>query len=401
MAKHGKTFDDVIEGNAERMLKDGRQIFRFDTFGDEAFWGGALKLHQAIAGDRLGGVGPGVSPATALAVGLKVDADALPPDVIQAIRRGRVNLNDPAVTLALLDCERGRRPDRHSRTGRAPRVGRDPVLVVSFDRRQLGRPGHRPQARRMAEPRLERRRDRRARAGSQRGGRPAPDRSADRAQGAEQLGPRQVRCAALPRRQGVPAGREKRRHAHPGGVRACGRQPDHLHGLGRHLALERVRREPRDARQGDIRRCPIGRPAAIPRRRPRRIRERAQRSGSDHVEAAGAAVLPAVDSGPDAGARLLRFDARPRRGKAVFNGRANCSSCHVPPLFTEPGWNMHTRAGDRDRRFPVEPIAGSADTGRRHSAACSHGRRAASTTTAASPICEPSSITTTASSPST
>src|SRR6185503_9393426 len=93
MAKHGKTFDDVIEGNAQKMLKDGRQIFRFDTFGDEAFWGGALKLHQAIAGERLGGVGPGVSPATALAVGLKVDANALPPDVIQDLRRGRVNLN--------------------------------------------------------------------------------------------------------------------------------------------------------------------------------------------------------------------------------------------------------------------------------------------------------------------
>ena len=48
----GKTFDDVIARNAERMLEEGRRIFRFDTFGDEAFWGGALKLHQAIAGER-------------------------------------------------------------------------------------------------------------------------------------------------------------------------------------------------------------------------------------------------------------------------------------------------------------------------------------------------------------
>jgi len=98
-----KTFDDVVRKNAERMLEEGRRIFRFDTFGDEAFWSGALKLHQAIAGERNGGVGPGVSPATALAVGLKVDAEALPDDVLKAIRRGRVNLNDPAVTLALLD----------------------------------------------------------------------------------------------------------------------------------------------------------------------------------------------------------------------------------------------------------------------------------------------------------
>ena len=85
------------------MLEEGRQIFRYDTFGDEAFWGDTLKLHQAIEGERFGGVGPGVSPATALAVGLKVDAEALPPNVLNAIRRGRVNLNDPAVTLALLD----------------------------------------------------------------------------------------------------------------------------------------------------------------------------------------------------------------------------------------------------------------------------------------------------------
>ena len=50
----------------------------------------------------MGGVGPGVSPATALAVGLKVDVDALPASLIAAIKEGKVNLNDPATTLALL-----------------------------------------------------------------------------------------------------------------------------------------------------------------------------------------------------------------------------------------------------------------------------------------------------------
>jgi hypothetical protein len=71
-------FDRVIRNHAESLWERGRSIFRYDTFGDEAFWGGALKLHQAIAGETLGGVGPGLSPATALAVGLKVDIDALP-----------------------------------------------------------------------------------------------------------------------------------------------------------------------------------------------------------------------------------------------------------------------------------------------------------------------------------
>jgi len=95
-------FDDVIRDNATRMLAEGKQTFRFDTFGDEVFWGDALQLHKAIAGEQHGGVGPGVSPKTAFAVGLKVDVDALPKDLRQQLRDGKVNLDDPATTLALL-----------------------------------------------------------------------------------------------------------------------------------------------------------------------------------------------------------------------------------------------------------------------------------------------------------
>lgn len=84
------------------LLAQGKQTFRFDTFGDEDFWGGALKLHQAIEGEQFGGVGSGVSPATALAVGLKVDVEALPQPLQNRLRKGQVDLNDPAVTLALL-----------------------------------------------------------------------------------------------------------------------------------------------------------------------------------------------------------------------------------------------------------------------------------------------------------
>jgi hypothetical protein len=88
--------------NAAQKVLMGEQVFRFDTFGDEAFWGDTLKLHQAIEGAKLGGVGPGVSPKTALAVGLKVDINALPRNLVEQIERGRVNLDDPAVTLLLL-----------------------------------------------------------------------------------------------------------------------------------------------------------------------------------------------------------------------------------------------------------------------------------------------------------
>src|SRR5512142_2161222 len=91
-----------VVDNATQKVLQGEQIFRFDTFGDEAFWGDTLKLHQAIEGAKLGGVGPGVSPKTALAVGLKVDIDALPRNVVEQLEKGRVNLDDPAVTLLLL-----------------------------------------------------------------------------------------------------------------------------------------------------------------------------------------------------------------------------------------------------------------------------------------------------------
>lgn len=95
-------FDVDIARNAQTMLEEGKKTFRFETFGSEAFWGDALQLHKAIAGQTNGGVGPGVSPKTALAVGLKVDADVLPGSLKKQLAAGKVNLDDPATTIALL-----------------------------------------------------------------------------------------------------------------------------------------------------------------------------------------------------------------------------------------------------------------------------------------------------------
>jgi hypothetical protein len=80
----------------------GQRIFRFDTFGDEAFWGDGLGLHKAIQGAKLGGVGAGVDPKTALALGLKVDSAALPKKLVASLKAGKVDLSSPATTLALL-----------------------------------------------------------------------------------------------------------------------------------------------------------------------------------------------------------------------------------------------------------------------------------------------------------
>jgi hypothetical protein len=87
-------FDQASQDHARNLFEEGRQIFRYDTFGDEAFWGGQLQLHEAIQGRKFGGVGPGVSPATALSVGLKVDVDALPKDLIRQLSEGEVDLDD-------------------------------------------------------------------------------------------------------------------------------------------------------------------------------------------------------------------------------------------------------------------------------------------------------------------
>lgn len=90
---HGRIADLAADVHAVNQFRDGRDTFRYATFGDEDFWGGTLGLHEALAG---------VSPKTALAVGLKVDVDSLPRDVVRALREGKVNLDDPAVTLTLL-----------------------------------------------------------------------------------------------------------------------------------------------------------------------------------------------------------------------------------------------------------------------------------------------------------
>lgn len=82
--------DDLSAAN----LAEGQRVFRFDTFGDEQFWTDTARMHEVVQ--------KSVSPTTALSVGLKVDADAIPPEVAAAIKAGKVDLKDPATTVTLL-----------------------------------------------------------------------------------------------------------------------------------------------------------------------------------------------------------------------------------------------------------------------------------------------------------
>jgi mono/diheme cytochrome c family protein len=81
-------------GLSPTLVAKGKDIFRFETFGDESFWTDTLRMHEVIE--------QAVDPTTALAVGLKVDTDSLPPEVVSAIQSGAISLTDPATTVALL-----------------------------------------------------------------------------------------------------------------------------------------------------------------------------------------------------------------------------------------------------------------------------------------------------------
>jgi mono/diheme cytochrome c family protein len=81
----GPTVEETCE------VDDGKCIFRHDTFGDEQLWTDILRLHELVQG---------LPPTMALAVGLKVDAQAVPADVLAS-----ADLEDPATTVALLELD--------------------------------------------------------------------------------------------------------------------------------------------------------------------------------------------------------------------------------------------------------------------------------------------------------
>ena len=98
----GPNYQADVNDYAKKQFDRGREIFRDETFGSEEFWSDKLQLDKAILGAKQGGVGSGLSPKAALAAGLKVDANRLPESVAEGIKDGRVNLDNPASTVALL-----------------------------------------------------------------------------------------------------------------------------------------------------------------------------------------------------------------------------------------------------------------------------------------------------------
>lgn len=342
-AQRETEIDRQITENALLMVAQGRQTFRYDTFGDEGFWGDTLKLHLAIEGTKFGGVGPGVSPNTALAVGLKVDLDSLPKPLQQQIKQGKINLEDPATTLALLQLNsivgvQG----QFNQNGSLKSIGINCALCHStVDNSFAPGIGHR----------LDGWANRDLNVGAIIS--LAPDLSAftnllnvDEATVKSVLaswGPGKFDAELALDGQGFrPDGKTAATLIPPafglagvnlhtstgwGGVSHWNAFVANLemHGKGTFF----------DPRLNDMVKFPV-----------------AVRAGFGNVRNDPDLIsskLPALQfyqlSIPAPNPPSESFDAMAaNRGKALFNGQANCSQCHVPPTFTEPGWNMHTAA---------------------------------------------------------
>ena len=359
--------DLQISRNVRQMLDNGRYIFRYDTFGSESFWGGSLRLHEAIAGTNHGGVGSGVSSATALAVGLKVDVEALPKSLQKTLARGEVDLKDPATTLALLQLNsvigvKGFFDEQKRLTA----VGINCALCHSIvDNSFAPGIGHR----------LDGWPNRDLNVGAIIN--LAPDVSAFT--NVLQVDEATVRTVLQSWGQGkfdaalLLDGKAFRPDGKSGATllpAAYGLAGVNLHtytgwgsvthwnGFVANLEMQ-GKGVFFDPRLNDAATFPI-----------------AARTGAGNVRNSPdlvTAKLPDLHlyqlAIPAPKPPASSFDAlAAARGKAVFNGKANCASCHVPPIFTEPGWNMHTAAEigiddfqanrSPDKRYRTTPLAG-------------------------------------------
>ena len=97
-----ESYQKTIDDNAKKMVEEGRAVFRDETFGSEHFWGDQLRLHEVIAGEKHGGKGQGLTPRTALALGLRVDFGRVPSAIGSVIKGGTLSFDDPENTNNLL-----------------------------------------------------------------------------------------------------------------------------------------------------------------------------------------------------------------------------------------------------------------------------------------------------------
>jgi len=356
---------DPVVRDAAAKVQEGRRIFRFDTFGDEVFWTGVLRLNEPIAQ---------VSPRTALAVGLKVDVEALPGETVSDLNAGRVNLDDPAVTLALVQADavlgvrgtvKGGKLESigitcalcHSTVDDsfAPGIGRRLDGWANQDLNVGAIVGLSPNLQAIADL-------------LSKGGTPVD--VATVRQVLASWGPGKYDAELnLDAKALRPDGKAAATVIPP----AFGLAGVNLHtwtGFGSvpywnaYVANTQMRGVGTffDPRLNDAAKFPVAAAPGLADVRPG--------PGQEDLITPKLAPLHfyqlAIDApAPPAGS----FDAAAAaNGKALFAGRAKCATCHVPPLFTEPGWAMHTAAElaiddfqakrSPDERYRTTPLKG-------------------------------------------
>jgi hypothetical protein len=337
-----KSFDDRIEEYAKDALKEGRRVFRYDTFGSEDFWGGRLRLHEAIVGDKLGGVGPGVTARQALQLGLKVDIGALPKILVEVLRTRSVDLDKVETTVELLRANSvvGVTGFFDTNSKRMTRIGIQCALchstVDDSFAKGIGR-------------RLDGWPNRDLNVGAVVASSPTLKPFADLL-GVDEATVRRVLMGWGPGRYDAELnhdGKATRPDGKPAATvlpAAFGLAGVNLHtysGWGSvthwnaYVANTQMHGKGTffDPRMNDPQRFPLA------------VKSGAwnKRDSPDLITPKLAALHFYQLSIPTPEPPKGSFDATAAvRGKTVFEGKAKCATCHIPPIFTEPGWPMHT-----------------------------------------------------------
>ena len=359
--------ETVTEIQALRELRKGREIFRRETFGDEDFWGGMLGLHLGLAGADNGGVGPGVGPADALEIGLKVDVRSLPKSVLRALRKDQLDLTDPAVTLELLrlDAVLGV-TGFFDPGGRITSIGIQCALCHSTVDDSFA-PGIGQRLDGWANRDL----DVGALISLSANLEPLADLLRVNVPTVRRVlaswGPGKFDAELLLDGKAVGPGNRSAATLIPPAFGLAGVNLHTWTGWGSvthwNAFVANIEMHGKgtfyDPRLDDATRFPI-----------------AAREGFGHIRAEEDLITPALaalhlyqlalEAPPAPRGSYNRHAAA--RGKELFNGKANCDSCHVPPLFTEPGWNMHTAeeigiddfqaSRSPDQRYRTAPLRG-------------------------------------------
>ncbi len=359
-------YDVRVETHARKLFEDGREIFRTDSFGSEDFWGGKLRLHEAILGEKKGGVGPGLTPKKALELGLKVDVGKLPKILSEAVQEGAVSLENPETTLALLRA--------HSVVGvKGIFEGEDLVsigLTCAFCHSTVD-----DSFAKGIGSRLDGWPNRDLNVGAIVALSPTLKPFADLL-GVSEDQVRKVLLSWGPGKYDAELNQDGKAFRPDGKTAATvlpaafGLAGVNLHtytGWGSvthwnaYVANTQMHGKGTffDPRLNDQSQFPVAAKAGYGN----------IRNNPDLVTPKLAALhyyqlsIPAPEPPPDS------FDkAAAARGKIVFEGKAQCSTCHVPPIFVEPGWPMHTAeelgiddfqaSRSPDKRYRTTPLGG-------------------------------------------